>query len=307
MIKKILITGSSGFIGHNLVQNLKLKKNIILYLIINKKKIYENSKNIKYIHCSLLHKFKLKKKLGNINFSDVIHCAWLGVDSKNRNSNNQKKNITIINNIFESLNASRINSFVGIGSQAEYGPKNKIIKEGLKLEPITIYGKTKVKVYKILKKICKIKKIRFVWLRVFSGYGPESSMKWIIPYTINSLITNKRVAFTSGEQIYNFIYISDIVLGIVKSIFNKNVKGAYNLAYKKSYKIKYVINLIFSYLKINNNRPSFGLIKNRKDQIMSFIPSISKLKRDFNWEPKVGLKEGLKKNIKFIKNINKVT
>ena len=306
MIKKILITGSSGFIGHKLVQILKLRKNIILYLIINKKRIYENSKNIRYIQCSLLNKSKLNKKLKNINITDVIHCAWLGVDSKNRNSKNQKKNLTIVNNIFESLNGSKIESFIGIGSQAEYGPKNKVIKEGFKLEPITVYGKTKAMVYKILKKICKTKKIRFVWLRVFSGYGPGSTMEWIIPYTIKSLINNKKVIFTSGEQIYNFIFISDIVSAIVKSIFNKNAKGAYNLAYKKSFKIKYVINLIFSYLKVNKN-PSFGSIKYRKDQIMSFVPSISKLKKDFNWEPKVGIKEGLKKNIKFIKKINKVT
>ncbi|MDC1069916.1 NAD-dependent epimerase/dehydratase family protein, partial [Candidatus Pelagibacter sp.] len=212
----------------------------------------------------------------------------------------------IINNIFKSLHGSKISSFIGIGSQAEYGPKEKIIKETLKLKPITTYGKTKVKVYNLLKNNCKNKKIRFVWLRLFSGYGPGSTMKWIIPRTIQSLINNKEIKFTAGEQIYNFIYISDIVSAIVKSLFNTSAKGAYNLAHKESYKIKYVINLIYFILRINKV-PSFGSIKYRKDQIMSFIPSISKIKKDLNWQPKVGIKEGLKKNVKFLKKINKVT
>ena len=300
-MRKILITGSSGFIGQELVKNLKLKKNIILYL----DKILENSKNVKNIHCSLLNKSKLKKKLKSIDITDVIHCAWLGVDAKNRNSNTQKKNVKIINNIFESLNESKINSFIGIGSQAEYGSKEKTIKETSKLKPITSYGKAKFEVYNILKNNCKNKKIRFVWLRLFSGYGPGSTMKWIIPSTIQSLISNKKIKFTAGEQIYNFVYISDIVSAIIKSLFNNKANGAYNLAHKKSYKIKYVVKLIYLILRINKN-PKFGSIKYRKDQIMNFVPSISKIKKDLNWQPKIKIEEGLKKNIKFLKEINKV-
>ena len=305
-MRKILITGSSGFIGQELVKNLKLKKNIILYLIINRNKILENSKYVKNIHCSLLNKSKLKKKLKSIDITDVIHCAWLGVDAKKRNSNNQKKNVKIVNNVFEALNKSKINSFIGIGSQAEYGPKENTIKETFKLKPITTYGKIKVKVYNILKNNCKNKKIRFVWLRLFSGYGPGSTMKWIIPNTIQSLISNKKIKFTAGEQVYNFVYVSDIVSAIIKSLLNNKASGAYNLAHKKSYKIKYVVKLIYLTLGINKN-PKFGSIEYRKDQIMNFVPSISKIKKDLNWQPKIGIKEGLKKNIKFLKKINKVS
>ena len=40
MLKKILITGSSGFIGEELVNKLKNNKEVLLYLLINKKKIF---------------------------------------------------------------------------------------------------------------------------------------------------------------------------------------------------------------------------------------------------------------------------
>ena len=92
-------------------------------------------------------------------------------------------------------------------------------------------------------------------------------------------------------------------MAITKSLFNKKVNGAYNLAYKKSYKIKSIVKLIFSILKIKRN-PSFGSIKYRKDQIMNFLPTISRLKKDLNWEPKIGIKKGLNKNIIYLKKIN---
>ena len=300
-MKKILITGASGFIGNQLLRKLRLKKNIILYLIVNKNKILDGSKNVNLIYCSLLNKKKLEKKFTKIDITDIIHCAWIGVDANNRNSINQAKNVNIINNIFKALKKKKINSFIGIGSQAEYGFKKKIITEKSKLKPITFYGKAKVKVYNILKKKCKNKKIRFTWLRIFTGYGPGSKPEWIIPQTIQSVISKKRINFTAGDQIYNFIYISDIVKFIIKALFNKNSNGAYNVAYKKIYKIKNIIKLIFSILKVNE-KPMLGSIDYRKDQIMEYKPSIKKLKKDFKWEPEIGIKEGLKKSIDFYRN-----
>ena len=192
-MKKILITGASGFIGNQLLRKLRLKKNIILYLIVNKNKILDGSKNVNLIYCSLLNKKKLEKKFTKIDITDIIHCAWIGVYANNRNSINQAKNVNIINNIFKALKKKKINSFIGIGSQAEYGFKKKIITEKSKLKPITFYGKAKVKVYNILKKKCKNKKIRFTWLRIFTGYGPGSKPEWIIPQTIQSVISKKRI------------------------------------------------------------------------------------------------------------------
>ena len=92
MKKNILITGCSGFIGSELVKKL-LRKNVYLYLLINKEKPKIRSKKIKFIYCSLLNYSKLKKKLYTINITDIIHCAWIGVSSQSRNSlqQNQKK------------------------------------------------------------------------------------------------------------------------------------------------------------------------------------------------------------------------
>ena len=302
MKKIILITGSSGFIGSEVVKQLLKKKNF-LYLLINKKKKEIKSNKIKFIHCSLLNRARLKKKLYSINITDIIHCAWIGVSSQSRNSPQQYLNIKIINNIMNAIKLKKINSFISLGSQAEYGSKFNRIYENSRLKPKTLYGKIKIKILKKVKIFCRKNNIRFIWLRIFASYGPNSDNNWIIPSTIIKIINNQKTQFTSGNQIYNFIYISDLASAIIKFLYNKNISGIFNLGSEKSYTIKYVISLIFKKLKIKK-KPIFGELGYRDDQIMKFSPSISKVKKNLNWLPKYSISKGLDKTIKYIKKNN---
>lgn len=303
MLKKILITGSSGFVGKELINKLIKNKKIILYLLINKNKNIQNSKNIKFVYCSLSNSRKLKRILNKIDITDIIHCAWSGVSAKSRNSLKQKINLEMTNNLLNSIYYKRINSFIALGSQAEYGSKFKRIYENSKPRPITQYGKIKIKILKKIQIFCKTNKVRFVWLRIFTGYGINSDKSWIIASTIMKLINNHRTKFTSGRQLYNFIHVSDIASAIIKSLYNNNAHGIFNLASEKSYTIKYVIQLIFKKLKIKS-KPIFGEINYRNDQIMKFLPSISKIKKELKWKPKYSISSGIDETINFLRKNN---
>jgi nucleoside-diphosphate-sugar epimerase len=305
MHKKILITGSSGFIGQELVRKLKNNKQITLYLLINKKKIIIKYKNIKFIYCSLLSSEKLKKIFNKLNITDVIHCAWVGVNAVSRDSLKQKKNIKITNNLLNAIKDKKLNCFITLGSQAEYGSKFKRIYEESKARPVTKYGKIKIKILNKIKIFCIKNNVRFVWLRIFTGYGPGNDKNWIIPSTIYKLIKNKKTKFTNGQQIYNFIYVADIASAIIKSLFNNKANGVFNLASEKSYSIKYIIKLIFKKLRIKK-KPVFGELSYRNDQVMKFLPSITKIKKKLKWKPVYSISTGIDKMIKFIekKNIN---
>jgi len=302
MKKIILITGSSGFIGSELVKKL-LRKKVYLILLINKEKLKIKSKKIKFISCSLLNYKKLKNILYTNNITDIIHCAWIGVSSQKRNSLQQKLNLKITSNILRAIKYKKINSFISLGSQAEYGSKFYKIYEDSKERPKTQYGKIKIKILKKIQVFCKKNNIRFVWLRIFTGYGPNSDNNWIIPSTIIKIINNQKTKFTSGNQIYNFIYVSDIASAIIKSLYKKTVNGIFNLGSEKSYKIKYVVKLIFKILKIKK-KPVFGELSYRNDQAMKFTPSISKIKKKLGWQPKYSISKGLSKTIKFIQKNN---
>jgi UDP-glucose 4-epimerase len=297
--KTILLTGASGFLGQYILKKL-LKYNYKIIVISNRNKKIVKNKKIKIIKLSLLNFYNLQKNLINYKIDHVIHCAWIGVQAKERNDNIQERNIKIAKNLkrFFKTNQYTIKSFISFGSQAEYGLQDGMLKENLCLKPITKYGKTKVKIYGIFKDFFSNKKTRFVWFRVFSGYGESKNTKWIIPNTISKIKKGDKLKFSLGNQVYNFIHLSDIANAVYKALI-KPVEGIYNLADKKNYKIKSVIKMIFK-ASGQKTKPKFGELKYRKDQIMNFRASTKKIQRDLNWKPKISLKKGILNMIKFI-------
>ena len=83
----------------------------------------------------------------------------------------------------------------------------------------------------------------------------------------------------------------------------KNIKekqlssGIYNVGTEKPVTVKNVIKKIVKISK--GGEPNFGKIKMRKDEIDYLYPNIRKVKKEFNWTPKVSLNKGLIKTIKF--------
>ncbi|NDE07866.1 MAG: NAD-dependent epimerase/dehydratase family protein, partial [Chloroflexi bacterium] len=60
--------------------------------------------------------------------------------------------------------------------------------------------------------------IRFVWMRIFSIYGPLDTGAWLIPNIVDSLVSDKRIALTKGEQQWSYLHAYDLALGFQKVI-----------------------------------------------------------------------------------------
>jgi nucleoside-diphosphate-sugar epimerase len=86
--------------------------------------------------------------------------------------------------------ASRLGAkdWIGLGSQAEYGPCQNKIDETTNTNPTTLYGVSKLAACKLSERLCQELGIRHSWLRLFSSYGPNDNSDWLIPYLINSLL-----------------------------------------------------------------------------------------------------------------------
>jgi len=294
IIMNILLTGSNGFIGGHVYQYLKKKHNVTCLVRENKKKI----KNT--ILCDLGNLTELKKKLYKIKFDAVIDCAWDGVESFSRNNQKQNRNILNIHNLLSSLNYQKLKFFISFGSQAEYGPRKNLISEYDILKPKTLYGKIKIKKFNICKKYLSVKKVRFIWLRIFSCYGPNDNDNWLIPYSIKKILNNQSPIITSGVQNWNYLYVSDLVKSLSFVLKTKKTE-IYNLANTQTIKIKDVLLSIKNITK-KKIKIKFGLKKFRKDQVFSLNANTKKI-TDLGWRPKISMRSGLKKTINYYKSL----
>ena len=119
----------------------------------------------------------------------------------------------------------------------------------------------------------------------------------MIPIVINSCLKNKSFACTSGQQIRDFLYVEDLSNLIIKSIKRKARNKIYNVGSGKKIKVKDIIKNINTLIELG--KPIYGKIKMRPEEALDNYPNISKVKKYFNWQPKVKLKVGLKRTIKF--------
>ena len=145
-----------------------------------------------------------------------------------------------------------------------------------------------------------------VVLRLYQAYGPKQDTNRLIPFVIDQSLKKKVFPCSSGEQKRDFLYIDDFVNCI--KIILKTKKLSYgeilNVGYGKSYKIKDLINFISK--KIKSGKPNFGKIPLRSEENKDTYPDIKKIKKYFNWKPKISLYQGLNLTVKFYKKRKKI-
>lgn len=292
MTKKILIVGGNGFLGINIAKGLKSKKYTPI-LLCRKKNKKRELKNFKYLYCNIKNFSKLKKVL-NIDFECVINLSG-NIDHNNKNQvfDTHYQGLKNIIDIFAKKN---IKLFIQSGSCLEYGRKSSPQIEKSTCKPISYYGKAKYLASKYI--LRKKLNFNYIILRMYQVYGPYQKKDRLVPITINSCLNKKKFNCTLGLQKRDFLHVDDLVKLIIKIVRKKKLQsGIYNVGYGKPISVKTVINKIKQIT--GKGKPIFGGIKMRKDEIKFLYPNINKVRKTFNWRPKINILKGLNKTIKF--------
>ena len=247
-MKKILITGSTGFIGSNIV-NLLLKKNVYIYDILrnkNKKnkKIIDLNKNKNYLPIFYKKFDELEKKLKKVKIDTVINCATYYTNKNDiKNIENLIRTNIIFCSIILEILKNKIKKFINFGSMMEYS-------QGNYFSPKNFYAVTKYSFQKI-EEFYKLnyKNIKFYDLKLYETYGDNDERNKIIPTIIKNYAKNKDIKIISKNLKMNFVHIESLMKVIHMIIFNKIKEGEYCVKNNKFIKIKKLINLLNTKLK----------------------------------------------------------
>lgn len=301
---KILLTGATGYIGRNFIKRLSLNSNYKVYIIVRnhsaKKKLIKINHKLKIFKVDLGKLSEIEKIFKNILPDIVYHLAWDGVANFDREKQSQILNINYSINLALASSNNNVKKFIALGSQAEYGPQNKKLSENSITIPSTLYGKVKLKTYQILLSHFKKTKTKFTWLRIFSCYGPGDHEYWFINKIILSLINKKPLKITKCEQVWDYIYIDDLINILIKTIRKNKLSHLYNIGSGYPLVLKKIVNFIKNEINSDINL-TFGSLPYRPDQVMYLVPDISKISTDLNWKPKYDIYQGLKKTISYYK------
>lgn len=298
---RIVITGSTGMIGLALINLLKDKHDIIAVVRPGSKKVNNIQKhpNVHIIECDIANLLKLSEKIVHADL--FFHLAWagtLGIDARN-------DVYSQVDNIKYTLDAVKLaknigcTSFVGAGSQAEFGIKNKILTSKTPINPQTGYGIAKYAAGNLSRLLANNLGIKHCWTRILSVYGP-GDRNTLIGSLIDSLLNNKPFNTTEGNQIWDYIYSSDCAEALYEIAINGKNNETYIIGSGDGKPLKEYIKTVRDIVNPEFNI-GFGKRDYNPDQVMYLVADISKLEQDTNFKVKTSFEEGIKKTVHWFK------
>ena len=300
MPERLLIAGGTGFIGSHLA-NHAIKNGFEVNIVSLHPPTQERKvEGVRYISVDLSDLEGTREKLpeqpidyvvnlsGYIDHSPLLEGGRMVIDS----------HLIGMINLIQVIDHKYLKRFVQIGSSDEYGNHPAPQNEDMIVNPISPYSFSKTASTQLLQMLYRTESFPATILRLFLVYGPGQDNTRFLPQIIQGCLSDSAFAASSGEQLRDFCFVSDIVEGIFLSMKCDKVNGqVINIGSGKAVSIKEIINYVQK--KIGTGQPELGKIPYRVDENMKLYADISKAKRLLGWEAKVELEAGIEETIEY--------
>ncbi len=301
-MKRVIITGATGAIGTALIKEL-IKKSVEILVFTRKKS--KRNQNI-LAHPLVRIKFCALEDLNNIqndtgmNYDVFYHLAWSGASGAGRNDM-YKQNLNV-KYALDAVGAAKrfgCSTFIGIGSQAEYGRVEGLLTPETSVFPEMGYGYAKLCAGQMTRDYALQLGLRHMWVRVLSVYGPNDGEGSMVMSAINKLRQGIEPEFTKGEQMWDYLYSGDAASALY-TLAEKGSNGKiYVLGSGRARRLREYIEDIRD-IVAPEMKLKFGAIPYKETQVMYLCADTTELKNDIGWEAKKNFREGIRELVSSI-------
>ena len=212
---KILVTGSGGFIGMNLMYHFQCQNFINVTGTIRsttwRKKIFSIPES-SFVNIDILEFNKLDELLQNLRPEVIIHAATYGAYTQFENDKEKMTQVNVIGTqeLMKLAHKVGVKRFIHLGSSSEYGRSPIPWHEDGILYPQNFYGKTKAMATWSVIHLGKKLGLPSWVIRPFSVYGPGEDLRRIIPEIFLKAITKKEFHLRHPNLKRDFLYVGDL-------------------------------------------------------------------------------------------------
>jgi NAD dependent epimerase/dehydratase len=311
--KSILVTGAGGFIGSHLVERLVSQgakvRAFVRYTSRDDPGLLvflseEVRSDIELIPGDLRDHHAVREAVEGINF--VFHLgALISIPySYEHPFETAQVNLMGTLNVLQACRELGVKRLVHTSSSEVYGTAQHVpIDEGHPLQGQSPYSASKIGADKLAESYNSAYNLPVVTLRPFNTYGPRQSDRAVIPTIITQALTQDTVRLGNLEARRDLTYVSDTVEGFLKAAGAEGVEGeTFNLGVGEEITIgdlaRTILEIVGREVEIEVDPER---LRPEKSEVERLLSDNSRAREVLGWEPKVGLEEGLRLTVDWIR------
>lgn len=305
-VKTAVVTGANGFVGCGLVEEL-LRLGYRVYAVVRDKQSdlsrIPQDENVRILFCALSKMSTLPEILKDHTADLFFHFAWEGVSGIQRgNYELQLENVEATCEAVRAAAALKCKRFIFAGSIMEYEATQYLPQSGVQPGLGYIYSTAKLAADFMAKTLAVHGNIEYINCLISNIYGAGERSERFIFTTIKKMLCHQKLQFSSGEQYYDFIYISDAVKAIALAGLQGKSNTEYYIGNERRHKLKE-----FIFLMKETIDPAAQLCMGEIPYKESFMDQcgidFGRLQREFGFKQEVSFTQGLLRTKEWIMNL----
>lgn len=296
-MSRVLVTGGAGFIGSQVVQELVGAGHDVAVFVrptTSMRKLEPVSSQIRVFRGDLDDPREAVSKLGDWRPETCAHLAWYADPRTYLQSSENVKNLTSSLALLPRLADAGCTRFLITGTCAEYAPSRSRLREDSPVGPQTLYAACKLALQMVAAQLAAQSAVQMTWARIFHLYGPFEYEQRLVPAVIRKLLGNEEFAATSGEQVRDYMHVSDVASAI-RTLLEHNVEGTVNVCSGTEVTVRQVIETIAEMLG-RSDKVRFGAVAARGWDPPYICGDNTRLVEE-GWSPRYDLRSGLAQTI----------
>lgn len=300
-IEKILITGSTGYIGRRLVDKLSEDSSKQLFILSTDKNIAENLFGLKVKAYYDYHDLEE----GVIPFEEMDNLFHLGFARPHFGNKEVASSLANTLKLFDEAAEKGIKSIVNISSRSVYGNfAEKPWTEESDIAPTTVYGQAKWASELYLKSILKKHpKLYGTSIRLGTVCGGSEQMAdvFVLSKFASQALKGEPINIIGGTQTFDILDIQDAVDALERLINTspKNWETVYNLSSREAYNIIDLAEKTVEIASLLNGGLRSDILIEKREVYVRYAMDSSRFYSDFDWSPIIEIQETLESILKF--------
>jgi nucleoside-diphosphate-sugar epimerase len=293
-MKKVLLTGATGFIGHHCLEPLKARGYEVH--AVSSKPMKAGANGVHWHQADLLQPGAAKALFAEVKPTHLLHLAWFVVPGKLITAPENFAWVRASMELVQEFAAQGGKRLTVCGSGYEYDWNYGYCSEKLTpAVPNTVYGSCKQALNLLVQSFASQNALSAAWGRVFFLYGPNEHPQRLVSSVILSLLKGDPAKTSHGKQIRDYMHVQDVAEGMV-ALLDSEVTGSVNVSSGQATTLREIV-LTIGRLVGKPELVQLGAIPARANDTPLVVGENLRLLNEVGWRQRYDLESGLQQTI----------